>query len=61
MIELEIAPGILDSVSLKPWLIFSPYTTASEVILRGKGSDEFDPLYGMAYSGVILSVSRRHT
>ena len=45
MIELDVSAGILDQPGLKRWLIFSPATTASEVILQGKGSDEFNPYY----------------
>ena len=45
MIELDVSAGILDQPGLKPYLIFSPATSASEVILTGKGSDEFDPYY----------------
>ena len=51
MVELDISAGVLDADFLRPYLTFSPATTASEVILTGKGADPFDPFFGMVVVG----------
>ena len=44
MVELDISAGVLDAAFLKEFLYFSPATSASEVILTGKGAEPFNPL-----------------
>ena len=50
LIELDISAGLLDSDELKPYLIFTPQTSAAAVLLTGSGADPFDPYFGMVLS-----------
>ena len=51
-VDLRRSPGVLDAAYLKPLLVFSPATAASEVIISGSGAKPF----GTTFRGLQITV-----